>query len=175
MVLVGALNVGSMATVWAGDITPAARRTIAHIPAADTLLDKGAELGRFNMGSTVIVLFQPGHARWRPALAPGTAVRVGECLEPSVRQVSDWRPTATLAALHRRAAMLARVRTFFAERGVLEVETPALSAGGVTDPQIESLVSRLAGYAGRALFDDLPRVRHEATAGRGERRHLSAL
>jgi phosphatidylserine decarboxylase len=85
VVLVGALNVGSMATVWAGDITPAARRAIAHIPArdvllGDVLLDKGAELGRFNMGSTVIVLFQPGRARWRPALAAGTAVRVGECL-----------------------------------------------------------------------------------------------
>jgi len=80
VVLVGALNVGSMATVWAGDITPAARRTITHIPARDTLLDKGAELGRFNMGSTVIVLFQPGRAHWRSALAAGTAVRVGECL-----------------------------------------------------------------------------------------------
>jgi phosphatidylserine decarboxylase len=80
VVLVGALNVGSMATVWAGDITPAARRMIAHIPAPATVLDKGAELGRFNMGSTVIVLFQPGRVRWRPALAAGTAVRMGECL-----------------------------------------------------------------------------------------------
>jgi phosphatidylserine decarboxylase len=80
VVLVGALNVGSMATVWAGDITPAARRTIAHIPARDILLDKGAELGRFNMGSTVIVLFQPGRAHWRATLAAGSSVRVGECL-----------------------------------------------------------------------------------------------
>jgi phosphatidylserine decarboxylase len=85
VVLVGALNVGSMATVWAGDITPAARRTrarpsLAHIPAGDILLDKGTELGRFNMGSTVILLFEPGRARLSPALAAGTAVRVGECL-----------------------------------------------------------------------------------------------
>jgi phosphatidylserine decarboxylase len=80
VVLVGALNVGSMATVWAGDITPAARRTIAHVPGRNTLLDKGAELGRFNMGSTVIVLFQPGRARWRATLAAGVSVRVGECL-----------------------------------------------------------------------------------------------
>jgi phosphatidylserine decarboxylase len=72
--------VGSIATVWAGDITPAARRTIAHIPARDVVLDKGAELGRFNMGSTVIVLFQPGRARWRAALAAGTTVRLGERL-----------------------------------------------------------------------------------------------
>ena len=41
--------------------------------------------------------------------------------------------------------MLARVRAFFAERGVLEVETPVLSAGGATDPQIESLVSHITG------------------------------
>jgi phosphatidylserine decarboxylase len=85
VVLVGALNVGSMATAWAGDITPAARRTITHVRArdvllGDVLLDRGAELGRFNMGSTVILLFQRGRARWRPALAAGTPVRVGECL-----------------------------------------------------------------------------------------------
>jgi phosphatidylserine decarboxylase len=85
VVLVGALNVGGIATVWAGDITPAAgraagRRRLAHLPARDILLDKGAELGRFNMGSTVILLFQPGRARFRPALAAGLSVRVGECL-----------------------------------------------------------------------------------------------
>jgi phosphatidylserine decarboxylase len=80
VVLVGALNVGSMATVWAGDITPAARRVIARIPAGELQLEKGAELGRFNMGSTVILLFPRGRARWRPALAAGTAVRMGECL-----------------------------------------------------------------------------------------------
>ncbi len=57
----------------------------------------------------------------------------------------DWRPTATPAALRQRAALLARTREFFAERGVLEVETPALSCAGVSDPHIESLVTRRAG------------------------------
>jgi phosphatidylserine decarboxylase len=80
VVLVGALNVGSIATVWAGDITPAARRVLTHIPAPETLLEKGAELGRFNMGSTVILLFERGHARWQPTLASGSLVRLGECL-----------------------------------------------------------------------------------------------
>jgi lysyl-tRNA synthetase class 2 len=47
---------------------------------------------------------------------------------------------ASLATLRQRAAMLAAVRSFFAARGVLEVETPALSSAGVTDPAIESLV-----------------------------------
>lgn len=59
----------------------------------------------------------------------------------------DWRPTASLGALKSRAAMLAAAREFFAERGVLEVETPVLSAAAVSDPQIESLATRVAGIA----------------------------
>ena len=45
----------------------------------------------------------------------------------------------------RRAAMLAAAREFFATRGVLEVETPILSAAAVSDPQIESLTTEVAG------------------------------
>jgi elongation factor P--(R)-beta-lysine ligase len=56
-----------------------------------------------------------------------------------------WRPTASLEALQRRAGMLAAARDFFAKRGVLEVETPILSAAAVSDPQIESLSARIAG------------------------------
>jgi lysyl-tRNA synthetase class 2 len=48
---------------------------------------------------------------------------------------------ASLDALRQRAAMLAAIRAFFAARGVLEVETPALSAAGVTDPAIESVIA----------------------------------
>jgi phosphatidylserine decarboxylase len=80
LVLVGALNVGSMATVWAGDITPAARRVIARVPAPPTTLAKGDELGRFNMGSTVILLLEAQRAAWRPTLAAGSRVQLGECL-----------------------------------------------------------------------------------------------
>jgi phosphatidylserine decarboxylase len=80
VVLVGALNVGSMATVWAGDITPAASRVVARIPAAEARLDKGAELGRFNMGSTVILLFEANRAHWRTSLRAGSVVRFGETL-----------------------------------------------------------------------------------------------
>ncbi|HXS80148.1 MAG TPA: EF-P lysine aminoacylase EpmA [Gammaproteobacteria bacterium] len=49
---------------------------------------------------------------------------------------------ASLETLRQRAAMLAAVRAFFAARGVLEVETPALSSAGVTDPAIESIVAK---------------------------------
>jgi phosphatidylserine decarboxylase len=80
LVMVGALNVGSMATVWAGDITPAARRAITRVAAGPTTLEKGAELGRFNMGSTVILLFEPNRVRWHPLLAAGRVVQLGELL-----------------------------------------------------------------------------------------------
>jgi phosphatidylserine decarboxylase len=80
VILVGALNVGSISTVWAGDITPAARRVVARVPAPNAGLAKGAELGRFNMGSTVILLFEPRRAAWHPTLRAGALVRVGESL-----------------------------------------------------------------------------------------------
>lgn len=51
---------------------------------------------------------------------------------------SDWRPTAAARALALRAALNRHVREFFHARGVLEVETPILSAAGNTDPNIES-------------------------------------
>jgi len=80
VILIGALNVGSIATVWAGDVTPAARRVVTHLPAADLVLDKGVELGRFNMGSTVILLFQANRARWHPLLRAGSVVQLGQAL-----------------------------------------------------------------------------------------------
>jgi phosphatidylserine decarboxylase len=70
--------VGSIATVWAGDITPAARRVVNRIAAPALLLEKGAELGRFNMGSTIILLFEPVRMRWDSGLAAGSLVRLGQ-------------------------------------------------------------------------------------------------
>lgn len=52
---------------------------------------------------------------------------------------ADWRPTAGLPALRLRARVLAGIRAFFAERAVLEVETPLLAAATTPDPRIESL------------------------------------
>jgi lysyl-tRNA synthetase class 2 len=69
---------------------------------------------------------------------------------------SDWRPTAALSALRHRARMLAQLRRFFAARSVLEVETPILSASTVSDPQIESLTTCVAGLAGRFYLSTSP-------------------
>jgi phosphatidylserine decarboxylase len=80
LVMVGALNVGSMATVWAGDITPAERRVMTRLPAQEVSLEKGEELGRFNMGSTVILLFQRDRARWLGEVRGGAIVRLGQSL-----------------------------------------------------------------------------------------------
>lgn len=80
LVMVGALNVGSMATVWAGDVTPAARRAITRMPLPSLTLAKGAELGRFNMGSTVILLFEPNRVHWHSLLRAGSLVHVGQAI-----------------------------------------------------------------------------------------------
>jgi lysyl-tRNA synthetase class 2 len=56
-------------------------------------------------------------------------------------QNNDWRPSATLEALHQRAELLQRLRGYFAEQGVLEVETPLLSAAGIPDPHIPSFTT----------------------------------
>jgi phosphatidylserine decarboxylase len=83
LVLVGALFVGSIETVWAGQISPPHRRGSAdgnYTPMSPVQLLRGAEMGRFNMGSTVIVLSAGQRLRWHEALAPQTTVRMGQCL-----------------------------------------------------------------------------------------------
>jgi len=82
LVMVGALFVGSMSTVWHGDIAPRGGRGPRALPlpgpglAAE--LPGGAELGRFNMGSTVILLLPPAAGGWQSGLSAGSALRVGQ-------------------------------------------------------------------------------------------------
>lgn len=85
MVLVGALFVGSIETTWAGEITPGGGRQPANwdYPATDPgVIDlaRGEEMGRFNMGSTVILLDSDVAGGWRADLGPGSALRMGEAL-----------------------------------------------------------------------------------------------
>ena len=83
MVLVGALFVGSISTVWHGEITPPSRRKpreLAPVDGPAAQLVRGDLMGWFNMGSTVIVLFPKGRVQWLTSLAAGMAIRVGQPL-----------------------------------------------------------------------------------------------
>ena len=69
-------------------------------------------------------------------------------------RADDWRPSASFDALRLRARLHAAIRGFFAERGVLEVETPVMSRAGNTEPNIASFS---VGFSGRV--DGGPRTR----------------
>lgn len=81
VVLVGAMIVAAIETVWAGRVAPAAHGLLVtdYRNATPSIqLNKGDELGRFLLGSTAIVLFGPGMAAWRTDLLAGAPVRMGE-------------------------------------------------------------------------------------------------
>ena len=69
----------------------------------------------------------------------------------------NWRPSAEVAALRARANLLADIRGFFNDRGILEVETPLLCSTGITDPSIEALlVERGASLAAPRYLQTSP-------------------
>ena len=78
VVMVGAMLVSSVETVWRGlEIPPYAGVTIRRGWRDRTIrLERGAEMGRFNMGSTVIVLLPAGRVAWDPSLVPQASVLV---------------------------------------------------------------------------------------------------
>jgi phosphatidylserine decarboxylase len=84
MVLVGALFVGSMETVWHGEITPRSPQTRLELPLDDSRaalrLEKGAEMGRFNMGSTVILILPPDTIDWLPGVSARDRISMGQPL-----------------------------------------------------------------------------------------------
>ncbi len=94
MVLVGAMIVASIATPWAGLVTPVERKIRVtdygqHQP--PPLLERGDEMGRFLLGSTVILLTGPQQARWSSDLMAGSPVRMGSAL-------GTWSEAATPSA-----------------------------------------------------------------------------
>ncbi len=82
MVLVGAMLVSSTETIWAGEVTPSKNKdiTTTDYSGQDISLAKGEEMGRFNMGSTVIVLVPPDTVEGLAELGAGDAVKVGQRL-----------------------------------------------------------------------------------------------
>lgn len=84
VVLVGAMIVAGIETVWAGEVAPFRRRLTTHHyggPApAPVDLAKGAEMGRFKLGSTAIVLMPKGRVDWQDDFAAGRATRMGEAM-----------------------------------------------------------------------------------------------
>jgi phosphatidylserine decarboxylase len=82
LVLVGATIVGSMATVWHGLVNPPRTRDVRdwRYDTQQVVLRQGEEMGRFLLGSTVVLLFPEGPCRFNPAWAPGAAVRLGEAM-----------------------------------------------------------------------------------------------
>jgi phosphatidylserine decarboxylase len=85
LVLVGATIVGSMATTWHGVVNPPRSRdvrewTYAHTPVQ---LAQGDEMGRFLLGSTVVMLFPKGRTVFNPGWAAGAPVRLGEKMSQS--------------------------------------------------------------------------------------------
>lgn len=82
LVMVGALFVGSMETVMEGKISPPHTRHMRDFDYRDQQLQlqRGEELGRFNMGSTVVLLFPQNSVRFSEELGPGDAVQMGQSL-----------------------------------------------------------------------------------------------
>ncbi len=87
VVLVGALNVASISTTWAGEVLPCTPRQMRrwHYPGrAGVPFARGDQMGYFNLGSTVIMLMPPGTSVAAAGLAPGRPLRVGQCVAARV-------------------------------------------------------------------------------------------
>ena len=82
LVLVGATIVGSMATVWHGVVNPPRPGGLREWAYADqnVVLKQGAEMGRFLLGSTVVLLFPPGPLKFNSSWALGGGIRMGQVM-----------------------------------------------------------------------------------------------
>lgn len=82
MIMVGAINVGSMETSWHGCVTPPYGDEITtwRYDKQMVALEAGEEMGRFNMGSTVILLFPKDAMRWQENMAANDLVQMGQAI-----------------------------------------------------------------------------------------------
>ena len=86
LVLVGATIVGSMATVWHGVVNPPRRPKVTewHYQGQGITLEQGAEMGRFLLGSTVVMLWPQAAIGFNPDWAPARPIRLGEKMADSL-------------------------------------------------------------------------------------------
>lgn len=89
VVLVGAMFVAGIETVWSGPLSRQQPYGHWNKDGEPVILKRGAELGRFNMGSTVILLFGPGRVRWAPELQPEVHVQVGAVIGKRIRALPE--------------------------------------------------------------------------------------
>lgn len=82
MILVGAINVAAIETIWHGLVTPPKGETVTtkNYSGKDINLEKGMEMGRFNMGSTVILIFKNGAPKLSHKLEVDQSLKLGESL-----------------------------------------------------------------------------------------------
>lgn len=80
VVMVGAMIVASIETVWAGLVTPPKRKLVRTHYGEPVHLEKGDELGRFKLGSTAVILFGKDAMNWEQSLTPDQSVRMGQLL-----------------------------------------------------------------------------------------------
>lgn len=79
-VMVGAMIVAGIETVWSGRLVPHGRAVEEARFAVGPTFSAGDEMGRFYLGSTVVLLFEPGRVEWLSELAPGRTVRMGQAI-----------------------------------------------------------------------------------------------
>jgi phosphatidylserine decarboxylase len=82
LILVGAIFVSSIETTWHGVVTPPSIESVRSWQYQDNapVIDKGEEMGRFNMGSTIIVLFGKDKVKWESEFIAGKKVQLGEMI-----------------------------------------------------------------------------------------------
>lgn len=85
VILVGAMLVGGINTAWEGTIAPASKRHIYHWHYLDNKISlvKGQELGQFQLGSTVIILFEANRIKWLTNLSEKKLI-FGECIAQAI-------------------------------------------------------------------------------------------
>ena len=98
VILVGAVFVGCIELAWRGVVTPPRRREtlVERYGDGEIVLEQGRELGRFNMGSTVIVMLADPAVEWSPWLEPGAPVQMGQRIGTMGSGIGDRARTAAV-------------------------------------------------------------------------------